>query len=238
MNDNKKNLDKKDFKWIIGILIGIISLLSLVIVFIISYKLSDNRDISNIVSIASGLVSIALAFVAIGIALKQDYNSSIINTETQKMLDGLDGKINKIDYMVSKIDLSNLFDLANITKDNFDNIKTRIEDIVQNMKEDEPAYNQLKEISKDIDKNKIDFEEEIKSILIEALNSLTPREEKILRSRFGLDDGIPRTLKETAENMNMSVSTISRTEKIALEKLRNSEFAELLKEFDIPNIKK
>ncbi|MCW6075486.1 sigma-70 family RNA polymerase sigma factor [Clostridium sporogenes] len=238
MNDNKKDLDKKDFKWIIGILIGIISLLSLVIVFIISYKLSDNRDISNIVSIASGLVSIALAFVAIGIALKQDYNSSIINTETQKMLDGLDGKINKIDYMVSKIDLSNLFDLANITKDNFDNIKTRIEDIVQNMKEDEPAYKQLKEISKDIDKNKIDFEEEIKSILIEALNSLTSREEKILRLRFGLDDGIPRTLKETAENMNMSASTISRTEKIALEKLRNSEFAELLKGFDIPNIKK
>lgn len=51
---------------------------------------------------------------------------------------------------------------------------------------------------------------------------LTEREERIIRLRFGLDNGIPKTQRETAQLCGISRSYVSRLEKKALEKLRTA----------------
>jgi len=57
--------------------------------------------------------------------------------------------------------------------------------------------------------------------LDELLESLTPREEKILRMRFGLDEPKEFTLQEIGEDFNLSRDRIRQIEKRALKKLRN-----------------
>lgn len=55
----------------------------------------------------------------------------------------------------------------------------------------------------------------------EALSTLTPREEKVLRLRFGLDDGRIRTLEEVGEELNTTRERIRHIEAKALRKLRH-----------------
>lgn len=55
----------------------------------------------------------------------------------------------------------------------------------------------------------------------EALSTLTPREEKVLRLRFGLDDGRIRTLEEVGEELNTTRERIRHIEAKALQKLRH-----------------
>ncbi len=56
--------------------------------------------------------------------------------------------------------------------------------------------------------------------LFEVLKTLTPREEQVLKLRFGLIDGKEKTQKETAELIGISQSYISRLEKKIIRKLR------------------
>jgi RNA polymerase primary sigma factor len=55
-----------------------------------------------------------------------------------------------------------------------------------------------------------------------ALRSLTPREEKVLRMRFGMDDGLERTLEEVGRSFNLTRERIRQIEARALGKLRRS----------------
>ncbi len=57
--------------------------------------------------------------------------------------------------------------------------------------------------------------------LAEVLETLTPREEKVLRLRFGLDDGRPRTLEEVGKEFNVTRERIRQIEAKALRKLRH-----------------
>ena len=57
--------------------------------------------------------------------------------------------------------------------------------------------------------------------LEEVLEELTPREEKVLRYRFGLDDGYPRTLEEVGAIFNVTRERIRQIEAKALKKLRH-----------------
>ena len=50
----------------------------------------------------------------------------------------------------------------------------------------------------------------LKEQLASVLGSLTPREEKVLRLRFGLEDGRPRTLEEVGKEFNVTVSVSAR----------------------------
>ena len=59
-----------------------------------------------------------------------------------------------------------------------------------------------------------------KSLLFEALDKLGPREQQIIRMRFGLADGIERTQREVADQLHISQSYISRLEKKILERLK------------------
>ncbi len=63
----------------------------------------------------------------------------------------------------------------------------------------------------------------LKEQLINVLDTLTPREEKVLRLRFGLDDGRARTLEEVGKEFNVTRERIRQIEAKALRKLRHPE---------------
>ena len=71
----------------------------------------------------------------------------------------------------------------------------------------------------------------LKEQLLVILDTLTPREEKVLRLRYGLDDGKPRTLEEVGKEFNVTRERIRQIEAKALRKLRHPTRSKRLKEF-------
>lgn len=71
----------------------------------------------------------------------------------------------------------------------------------------------------------------LKEQLINVLDSLTPREEKVLRLRYGIDDGKPRTLEEVGKEFNVTRERIRQIEAKALRKLRHPSRSKRLKDF-------
>ncbi|MCL2370120.1 MAG: RNA polymerase sigma factor RpoD [Firmicutes bacterium] len=71
----------------------------------------------------------------------------------------------------------------------------------------------------------------LKEQLLKILDQLTPREEKVLRLRYGLDDGHPRTLEEVGREFNVTRERIRQIEAKALRKLRHPNRSKKLKEF-------
>ena len=65
----------------------------------------------------------------------------------------------------------------------------------------------------------------------EVLSGLNDREQRVLRLRFGLDDGRPRTLKEVKQEFNMTRERIRQIEAKALRKLRNPQRSKKLKDY-------
>ncbi len=72
----------------------------------------------------------------------------------------------------------------------------------------------------------------LKEQLVQVLNTLTPREEKVLRLRYGLDDSHPRTLEEVGKEFNVTRERIRQIEAKALRKLRHPNRLKKLKDFD------
>ena len=71
----------------------------------------------------------------------------------------------------------------------------------------------------------------LKEQLISVLDTLTPREEKVLRLRYGIDDGRPRTLEEVGKEFNVTRERIRQIEAKALRKLRHPSRSKRLKDF-------
>ena len=71
----------------------------------------------------------------------------------------------------------------------------------------------------------------LKEQLVEVLGTLTEREQKVLRLRFGLDDGRARTLEEVGKEFNVTRERIRQIEAKALRKLRHPSRSRKLKEF-------
>lgn len=67
--------------------------------------------------------------------------------------------------------------------------------------------------------------------LMEVLDTLTEREQKVLRLRFGLDDGRPRTLEEVGRVFNVTRERIRQIEAKALRKLRHPSRSKKLKDY-------
>lgn len=67
--------------------------------------------------------------------------------------------------------------------------------------------------------------------LMEVLDTLTDREQKVLRLRFGLDDGKPRTLEEVGREFNVTRERIRQIEAKALRKLRHPSRSRKLKDY-------
>ena len=71
----------------------------------------------------------------------------------------------------------------------------------------------------------------LKEQLSGVLKTLTPREEKVLRLRFGLEDGRPRTLEEVGKEFNVTRERIRQIEAKALRKLRHPSRSKKLRDF-------
>ena len=71
----------------------------------------------------------------------------------------------------------------------------------------------------------------LKEQLSAVLGSLTPREEKVLRLRFGLEDGRPRTLEEVGHEFEVTRERIRQIEAKALRKLRHPSRSKKLRDF-------
>ena len=71
----------------------------------------------------------------------------------------------------------------------------------------------------------------LKEQLVEVLNTLTDREQKVLRLRFGLDDGRARTLEEVGKEFKVTRERIRQIEAKALRKLRHPSRSRKLKDY-------
>ena len=74
----------------------------------------------------------------------------------------------------------------------------------------------------------------LKEQLSGVLGTLTPREEKVLRLRFGIEDGRSRTLEEVGKEFNVTRERIRQIEAKALRKLRHPSRSKKLKDFLFP----
>ncbi len=71
----------------------------------------------------------------------------------------------------------------------------------------------------------------LKEQLLEVLSTLTPREEKVLKLRFGLEDGRARTLEEVGKRFDVTRERIRQIEAKALRKLRHPSRSKKLKDY-------
>ena len=71
----------------------------------------------------------------------------------------------------------------------------------------------------------------LQDTLNKVLDTLTEREEKVIRARFGLDNGKPKTLEEVGEMFNVGRERIRQIEAKALRKLRHPSRSKKLKEY-------
>ncbi|MCU5582507.1 hypothetical protein OCF65_18905 [Bacillus toyonensis] len=118
----ERNWTDKDWKWLMGILVGII-------ILILSLWFADYKGIEANFSIMSSAVSIALGLVAIYIALKQDSDSQRLNQQMQDILRTMESKIDKVDQKVNKLDD---FDVEKTLTENLNPV---IEQIVQTVEQ-------------------------------------------------------------------------------------------------------
>ncbi len=73
--------------------------------------------------------------------------------------------------------------------------------------------------------------EMLREQLAEVLQTLTPREEKVIRLRYGLDDGRPRTLEEVGQQFQITRERIRQIEAKALRKIRHPSRSRYLKDY-------
>lgn len=71
----------------------------------------------------------------------------------------------------------------------------------------------------------------LRSHIADILSELTPREQKILRIRFGLEDGVTHTLEEVGQEFGVTRERIRQIEAKALEKIREHEHLKKLKDY-------
>ncbi|MBQ7579045.1 MAG: RNA polymerase sigma factor RpoD [Clostridia bacterium] len=71
----------------------------------------------------------------------------------------------------------------------------------------------------------------LKEQLLDVLNTLTPREQKVIMLRYGIDDGHPRTLEEVGREFNVTRERIRQIEAKALKKLKHPSRSKKLKDF-------
>lgn len=71
----------------------------------------------------------------------------------------------------------------------------------------------------------------LKEQLLEVLGTLTPREQKVIMLRYGVEDGHPKTLEEVGKEFNVTRERIRQIEAKALKKLRHPSRSKKLKDF-------
>jgi RNA polymerase sigma factor (sigma-70 family) len=218
------NWSSKDWKWLFGILIGIIIILVTAIL--------SKYNLGEYFSFASSMVSIILAIIAIIYAFMESNKSSESNRHSQNVLHEIDKKVLELGDLLTEIEKmkNELVAFKNDSKSNFDNILDILQNyqnvssqIFKELKEDDTGNSYIDEIEKKFNK---EFEI-IKSSLSLAISTLSNEEEKVIRLRFGLDDGKALSLDEVAKKMNLSIEEVEKIEVKALRQLRKIKFNDL-----------
>jgi RNA polymerase sigma factor (sigma-70 family) len=99
--------------------------------------------------------------------------------------------------------------------------------------DDEGEDAQMRDLIEDIQPNSesdATSRQLLKEQIEEVLNTLTPREQRVLQLRFGLEDGCSRTLEEVGKEFNVTGESIRQIQVKALRKLRHPSRSRLLKE--------
>ncbi len=79
--------------------------------------------------------------------------------------------------------------------------------------------------------NEITMQSQLREQILSVLNFLTPREQKVIRLRYGLDDSHPRTLEEVGREFNVTRERIRQIEAKARKKLMRPTITKRLKSF-------
>ena len=95
--------------------------------------------------------------------------------------------------------------------------ESRISDFVEDESVKSPTDNAAQDI--------------LKAQLLQVIETLTPREQKVIRLRYGLDDFHPRTLEEVGKEFNVTRERIRQIEAKALRKLRHPNRSKKLQDF-------
>lgn len=97
--------ENKDWVWLCGVLI-------IIIICILTFRLSDNQNVNDMFSFVASAVSIALAFVAIGMAVKQEVENRRVQDDVNKILTTIETKVNSMNDAVQKITPDYMIQLA------------------------------------------------------------------------------------------------------------------------------
>jgi RNA polymerase primary sigma factor len=73
--------------------------------------------------------------------------------------------------------------------------------------------------------------DDARRVILDLLKSLTPREERVIKLRFGLDDGVERTKREVGEELHVCDARVWQIERKAMIKLRHPSRARALRLF-------
>lgn len=105
---NKEEWDEKDWRWYLRVMVIFIIVLVLTLILISSIRLSDNKEVVNILAIGGSLVSIVLGIIAIVISVIQNNSTQEINSRISEKIERLDEKIINVDNKVSNFDIDTL----------------------------------------------------------------------------------------------------------------------------------
>lgn len=97
--------------------------------------------------------------------------------------------------------------------------------------EDDSVLGDFIEDTETLMPNQVASHKLLKKHIQEVLDELSPREQKILRIRFGLEDGITHTLEEVGQEFGVTRERIRQIEAKALEKIRNHDMSKKLRDY-------
>ena len=124
---------------------------------------------------------------------------------------------------------------ADIANDAWDNMRDTYEHSAEEARAAVNDFGPMVDAKTDDLRAKVDLARErmdqLREQLNEVLHTLTPREEQVLKLRFGLDDGRTRTLEEVGKVFNITRERIRQIEAKALRKLRHPSRSKRLKDY-------
>ena len=124
---------------------------------------------------------------------------------------------------------------ADIANDAWDNMRDTYEHSAEEARAAVNDFGPMVDAKTDDLRAKVDLARErmdqLREQLNEVLHTLTPREEQVLRLRFGLEDGRQRTLEEVGQQFNITRERIRQIEAKALRKLRHPSRSKKLRDY-------
>jgi hypothetical protein len=100
--------DSKDIKWFIRVIALVIAILVSLVIFVLGFRLGDNKSVVDISSFLSSWISIILGLVAIYVSIKLGISSQDVNTKISSTIERMDEKINNVNDRVKELDIDKI----------------------------------------------------------------------------------------------------------------------------------